>query len=54
MVSHELFLSTLKVRAKYKNMFQQHVQNTNVFDMHSGDVFKQFFSKPHRTVCTII
>lgn len=44
MVSHELFLSTLKVRAKFKNMFQQHVQNTKVFDMHSGDIFKQFFA----------
>lgn len=44
MVSHELFLSTLKVRAKFKNMFQRHVQNTKVFDMHSGDIFKQFFA----------
>lgn len=47
MVSHELFLSTLKVRAKFKNMFQRHVrhvQNTKVFDMHSGDIFKQFLA----------
>lgn len=54
MVSHELFLLTLKVRAKFKNIFQRHVQNTRVFDMHSGDIFKHFFSKPHRIVCTII
>lgn len=44
MVSHELFLSTLKVRAKFKNMFQRHVQNTKVFDMHSGDIFKQILA----------
>lgn len=44
MVSNELFLLTLKVHAIFKNIFQRHVQNTKVFDMHSGDIFKQFLA----------